>query len=320
VCAEPLRALPGTLRCERGHAFDVAREGYVDLLPDGYGRSRRHGDTAEMVRARARFLGRGHHDLLARAVLETGRGVIGEARRPADVPGRGTDGSGHTPGSAPGAEAARPATVILEAGCATGYYIGAFAREPWIAPDAVAPGPEPAAPHIHLLGADLSKHAVRIAARQNPGVLFVVNDSTHRLCVPDASVDLLLDIFAPRNAREFARVVRPGGSLLVVVPTPDHHRELRARLPLLGIAPDKEERVTDTLGDAFRLLSRDVLQYTVTLSPDDITDLVAMTPSAWHVDADALARAGVIGAVETTLGFILLRFTRVTQVTRVTRM
>ena len=58
-------ALDGAVvRCDAGHAFDVARQGYVSLLP-GAPRPR-SGDTAEMVAARAAFLGAGHFDPLAR--------------------------------------------------------------------------------------------------------------------------------------------------------------------------------------------------------------------------------------------------------------
>ncbi|MHB8457562.1 MAG: putative RNA methyltransferase, partial [Acidimicrobiales bacterium] len=45
--------------CPLGHSFDVAREGYVNLLLAGQRRSRQPGDSAEMVSARRRFLATG---------------------------------------------------------------------------------------------------------------------------------------------------------------------------------------------------------------------------------------------------------------------
>lgn len=54
--------------CAEGHSFDVAREGYVNLLVAGQRRSRQPGDNAEMVRARRRFLGTGAYDPLTSAV------------------------------------------------------------------------------------------------------------------------------------------------------------------------------------------------------------------------------------------------------------
>ncbi|SEQ54488.1 putative RNA methyltransferase [Microlunatus flavus] len=56
-----------TLRCDRGHAYDVARQGHVNLL----GRAApRNADTAEMVAARERFLGGGAYDVVADALAD----------------------------------------------------------------------------------------------------------------------------------------------------------------------------------------------------------------------------------------------------------
>lgn len=65
VCATGLSTTGGSLRCASGHSFDIARQGYVNLLN---GPPPRHADTTEMVAARARFLRAGHFDPLAREV------------------------------------------------------------------------------------------------------------------------------------------------------------------------------------------------------------------------------------------------------------
>jgi 23S rRNA (guanine745-N1)-methyltransferase len=65
-CAGPLAVADGLVRCETGHAFDVARQGYVSLLPTDAGAGR--GDTATMVAERERFLGGGHFAPLSDAV------------------------------------------------------------------------------------------------------------------------------------------------------------------------------------------------------------------------------------------------------------
>lgn len=51
-CGEHLSVDGTTSRCPNGHAFDVAKEGYVNLLPGGRLRGRGSGDDDEMVRAR----------------------------------------------------------------------------------------------------------------------------------------------------------------------------------------------------------------------------------------------------------------------------
>jgi 23S rRNA (guanine745-N1)-methyltransferase len=64
--------------CPTGHSFDVAREGYVNLLLSGQRRSRQPGDSPEMVGARRRFLSTGAYDPLSAAVA---RAVAAEQPR-----------------------------------------------------------------------------------------------------------------------------------------------------------------------------------------------------------------------------------------------
>ncbi|MCJ0980211.1 methyltransferase domain-containing protein [Rhodococcus sp. ARC_M12] len=79
-----------TLWCDRGHSFDVARQGYVSLLTGDGGKF--SGDSAEMIAAREVFLGEGHFDPIAAAVS-------------AGVP-EGSD-------------------VVLDVGVGTGHYLAA---------------------------------------------------------------------------------------------------------------------------------------------------------------------------------------------------
>src|SRR5690606_6378857 len=108
VCGEPPAGGGRTLRCPRRHSFGFAREGHVDLLPAGHGRSTLTGDTAEMLRARRRFLERGWFAPLARALDECRaalRRALAEHGAPED----------------------RAGLVVLEAGCGEGHFIGGLA-------------------------------------------------------------------------------------------------------------------------------------------------------------------------------------------------
>ncbi|HEV7845311.1 MAG TPA: methyltransferase domain-containing protein [Thermoleophilaceae bacterium] len=68
VCQGELADGDGVLRCAAGHSFDVARQGYVNLVP---GRA----DTPEMVEARDAFLRAGHYRRLSEALAEEAGGV-----------------------------------------------------------------------------------------------------------------------------------------------------------------------------------------------------------------------------------------------------
>jgi 23S rRNA (guanine745-N1)-methyltransferase len=73
LCARPLKQLNQTLQCESGHAFDVARHGYVNFAVGN--RQAASADTAAMVAARARFLDRGHYEPVAAALGSLAEGL-----------------------------------------------------------------------------------------------------------------------------------------------------------------------------------------------------------------------------------------------------
>lgn len=56
--------------CRRGHSFDAARSGYLNLLQPQDRRARRPGDSAEILAARRRFLGSTAAAALLGAVLD----------------------------------------------------------------------------------------------------------------------------------------------------------------------------------------------------------------------------------------------------------
>src|SRR6202041_1490808 len=85
------------LLCERGHSFDVARSGYINLLQPQDRRSKDPGDTREAVAARRRLHDRGISGPLLDAIAET--------------------------------IALIPGDTVLDAGCGDGFYLGSLARE-----------------------------------------------------------------------------------------------------------------------------------------------------------------------------------------------
>ena len=68
IDAEPLNLKDRQLRCINGHCFDLARQGYVNLLPVQHKRSKHPGDSKEMVAARQRFLNTGTYEPVADAL------------------------------------------------------------------------------------------------------------------------------------------------------------------------------------------------------------------------------------------------------------
>jgi len=96
-CQLPLERVERRVRCPRGHSFDVARSGYINLLQPQERRSKHPGDTVAAVAARRRLHDRGVSEPLLGAIAE----IMG----------------------------AQPSDVVLDAGCGDGFYLGSLARQ-----------------------------------------------------------------------------------------------------------------------------------------------------------------------------------------------
>lgn len=239
VCGADLELADRGLLCPSGHTFDIARQGYANLLPG----NARPGtaDTPEMVRARDQFLRAGYFqepaDRLALSVSRAG------------------------------------AAFVVDAGAGTGYYLGRILDR---SPGAVG------------LALDISKHAARRAAKAHPRAGAVVADLWRPLPLRDGAADTVVNVFAPRNAAEFHRVLRDDGLLFVMTPSPRHLRTLVEPLGLLSIDRHKTERMDAVLAGYFKSDSRQEIETEAVLTHDEVATLVGMGPSAHHVPADRL--------------------------------
>ena len=178
--------------------------------------------------------------------------------------------------------AGEPPAALLDLGGGTGHHLAAVLDR---LPDAVG------------VVLDASRYAARRAAGVSPRVLAVVADAWAPLPLRDAAVDRVLGVFAPRNGPETARVLRPGGRLVVVTPAPDHLTELVGPLGLLRVDPDKEARLAATLEPHLAHLTTTVHREAVELSRSAVLTLVGMGPHARHLTSETLA-AGVAALPE----------------------
>lgn len=252
VCAAPFEVERTALRCREGHAFDIAKQGYVNLLTGSVAPGT--ADTASMVAARVEFSAAGHYSPIADAVARlTG---------------------------------AREQSVVLDAGAGTGYYLARVLDE---------------SPGARGLALDISKFAARRAARAHPRLAAAVCDTWRALPVRDRSVDAVLNVFAPRNGPEFARVLKPDGVLIVVTPTSRHLAEVADAVGMLSVDARKDERLQRSLTGDFEVTDRAELDVSLRLTTADVERLIGMGPSAWHVDqAEAARRAAALGSVRAT--------------------
>lgn len=266
LCHMGLRQTGASLRCDSGHSFDIAKEGYVNLLVQ-----KRAGDAKEMLKARRKFLASGLYAPLSDAVTELVRTHLPDE-----------------PGSLP----------ILDAGCGEGYYLERLQRA------------LTSQQHDCYIGLDVSKEAIRMAAKSYRQLFFVVADVKQRLVLADGAFHAILNIFAPRNATEFARVTARGGILMVVIPSPEHLLRLRTVLGLLGMEEQKQQHVKEQFAGDFEFVTSSSIAYSLHLDTEQIEQVVMMTPNYWHLSDEMREAMRNMEEMETEAGFTALVFRR----------
>lgn len=257
VCGQALLLEGKTYRCEKGHCFDCAKSGYVNLLPPAPG-GKRHGDDKLMVKARTEFLDKGYYDPLANAV----------ARQVANCE--------------------TPHLHIVDAGCGEGKYTVDVLNYL-----------EGQGKTADVVGIDISKEALICAARRSKAMKLCVASTAH-MPLADDCADVLLNIFSPLMKEEFARVLKPSGRLICVVPLEKHLWELKQLIydtPYENPAPNPEL-------PGFSLVERQDLRYEIALnSGEDIVSLFKMTPYYYKTGAADQRKAEQAQSLKTTVEF-----------------
>ena len=208
------------LLCTRGHSFDFARSGYINLLQPQERRSKQPGDTAAAVAGRRRLHDRGVTEPLLRAIAEI--------------------------------MVASPREIVLDAGCGDGFYLGTLARQTG----------------FDAHGVDISIPAIDVAARRYPGCEWIVANADRVVPYADRSFSIVLSITGRMNAREFRRVLRDDGRLLVAIPAPEDLLELR------GAGRDRVARTIETFVHDFALVNRRRITTTADLDAAAVHDVL----------------------------------------------
>ena len=260
LCSAPLTRGERSYTCPRGHSFDVAREGYTHLLPANRKHSKNPGDDKVMVAARSAFLDRGYYAPLRETL--------------AGLAVRLLTGS--------------PSPALLDSGCGEGYYTAGLYR----ALSAAGHAPR-------IAGVDLSKFALKRAARRLPEGEFAVG-SVYHLPLPDGAVQLLVNVFSPLAAEEFARALASGGYFLYVVPSALHLWEMKQ--VLYDRPYENPVKTEDYPGFVHR--ETVPLRFSARIDrAEDIMALFGMTPYAWKTPREGVERLRALDCLETQLGF-----------------
>ena len=153
-----------------------------------------------------------------------------------------------------------------------------------------------------VCGVDISRDALICAHRRAPELTLAVASIAH-LPVADASCDLVLNVFAPHDAAEFARVLRTNGVLLRVIPLERHLWGLKQAV----YDRPYENTVPDPALPGFTLAEQRALRGTITLRTNaDIEALFCMTPYYYKTGARDQAKLHALDTLTTETEFALL--------------
>lgn len=252
-CGTPLTRGGKSLRCAAGHTFDLAKAGYVNLLPPGKEKNARTGDEKAMVRAREEFLSLGLYGGISDTLADLASAYVPEN----DV-------------------------TVCDMGCGEGSHTCRFAGR-------LA---DITGKTVLAVGVDASKYAAERACKQsarrgffpkdgigtahdnNVGAYFLPGNLFH-LPLAEHSMDLALSMFAPIAGAETARILKPGGVLIVVSSGKNHLLELRERIY-------EDVRLSDELPpipDGFCEIERKNLVYSAHVpTVEALQALFTMTP------------------------------------------
>lgn len=177
--------------------------------------------------------------------------------------------------------------AVVDAGCGEGYYTnGIFSAL------------QNAGARPRLAGVDLSKTALKKAARRTPGGEFAVA-SVYHLPLGDGCADLLLDCFAPLALEEYRRVLKEGGVFLYVVPAARHLFEMKQVL-YENPYENAEENISY---EGFDYLDVVPVETSFHLTHEPLMDLFHMTPYTWKTPKEGVERLAALEGLDVTASF-----------------
>lgn len=127
-----------------------------------------------------------------------------------------------------------------------------------------------------LYGLDLSAAAVKAAARRRVATILVAN-ADRGLPFADASLALATSVDARRPVDEFARVLRPGGRVIVAVPAAGDLLEVRERVLGRGDALPGGAALEAEFAGRFACVARESVEERALLDAEGLADLAAAT-------------------------------------------
>ncbi|MDE4455261.1 putative RNA methyltransferase [Psychrobacter sp. DAB_AL62B] len=283
LCQSPLQPAIDTWRCDGSlhpkqttHPFDVARQGYVNLLPVQQKKSKAPGDSQASIEARKRFLNAAHYQPLQALICQKMIELLAQNESV----------------TKPIAEQDKELVHWLDIGCGEGYYTQAMAQtgvDILLAADISKPAV--------LELAKVSKAAGKLWSQKNQNDGFKIADgsktaaiypmvtSAANLPLRAHSVMGISSIFSPILPEVFNEVLSDEGYLIIAKPDVGHLATMRDAL-FDDVREHDSDKFLQELAPYFMLLNTCRVSTEMTLSEDNLADLLTMTPYAYRARSE----------------------------------
>ncbi len=254
------------LVCQNGHGFDLARQGYVNLLPVQHKRSKQPGDSKKMVLARAEFLNSGLYQPIADKLAEIASSLITDDNE----------------------------TCLMDAGCGEGYYFDYVFN--------YLKGKK-SANDLSFIGLDISKAAITESTKRNKQITWAVG-TNRQPPIYHASVDIILCVFGFKSFAGFTKVLKPGGKIVLVEPGADHLKELR-EIIYSEVKKSDPQDLAHLKDKGFTMVDSQQLQFkTSVIGNKQINNLLIMTPHFYRATKEGRAAASRLQKLDLTVDIV----------------
>lgn len=298
LCGSNLTLDKKTWRCDGSqnpkttvHSFDVARQGYVNLLPVQQKKSKSPGDSEDSIQARKRFLAVGFYAPLQQALVDIVADLV--------------DKNIHE-------NKDKSSINWLDIGCGEGYYSQALASlniDNFIAADIS----KPALIELAKKSKSVNQLWYQTADNQmvdntnNKTAVFPLVASAANLPIKPNRLFGISSIFSPILPKDFFEVLEMGGYLVIAKPAQGHLASLRNVL-FDDVREHDSDKFLQDLAPYFELINRFEVDANLELPQELLADLLTMTPYSYRAkleNREALLNKAATQAFTTQARFVI---------------
>lgn len=168
---------------------------------------------------------------------------------------------------------------LLDIGCGEGYFTRLLSEHCY---------------NADIYGLDIAKAGIRLAAKNSLSKITYVVASSHALPIADASMDVIIRIYAPSKDEELFRVLKPDGKLIIVTPGEQHLIALRQKIYQTIKTHPKPKTP-----ESFFEVSQHSVSFPLNIPSGGLTaSLLEMTPFSWKLTPELLEQSIKNGLVD----------------------